>query len=241
MRFRIVRLNLLVGIQLAEPFLLLPKLVPDVAEKFYRALSPRHNISLNDMQTAGGNSFGDVKLTINVYGGSGKIDITPSGLITDLRNLVQTADDLKAIRDYLVTCEQTLIAAIGKNESPVDIRQRDIRASVWIECEEGPDAAERWLAERGQAALSLDPSLYQEMHREFTLQVHLVDKEGRGRMGVGIQKSLVDFGHLYLVCEHQTYRKEETLVAVDANFDKAYADLEGLLRAVGLEPAQDNV
>ena len=48
-------------------------------------------------------AFGDVKLTINVYNGNGKIEMTRGGLVTDLRELVQTDEHLKAVRDYLVT------------------------------------------------------------------------------------------------------------------------------------------
>ena len=242
MRFKIVRLNLLVGVQLVEPYLLLPKRLPEVFEAFHKALSPRHRMLLTDMQSVGGNSFGDLKLTINVFNGNGRIEITPSGLITDLRDLVRTDEDMKAIRDYLVTCEHALIAAIRADEkTPVDLLQRDFRANLWIECEEGKEAAEAWLLDRGKEALQLRADAYPEMRREFTLQVHLVDEKGRGRIGLGIQRSQVEIGHLYVACEHQLHRKEEALGPMDANFDRAYADLEGLLRAVGLEPARDDV
>lgn len=242
MRFKIMRLNLLVGIQLAEPYLLLPKVTPEVFDKFYKALSPRHRMLLTDMQSTGGNTFGDVKLTINVYNGNGKIEITPSGLVTDLRNLIQTEEDLKAVKDYLVTCEQTLVAAVRQSENvPVDIVQRDIRANVWIECEEGQEAAAKWLEVRGNKGLQLAADAYPGMRREYTLQVHLMDENGTSRLGVGIQRSQVDVGHLYLACEQQSYRKVEPLGPIDAQFDRAYGDLEGLMRNLGLEPARDDV
>jgi hypothetical protein len=241
MRFKIVRLNLLVGIQLAEPYFQLPMKLPEVAEKFYKALSPRHRMWLTDMQSAGGNTFGDVKLTINVDNGKGKIEITPSGLITDLRDLVQTEEDLKAVRDYLVTCEQTLVAAVRPSENAaVEVVQRDIRTHVWIECEGGTEVASRWLAERGNAGLRLAADAYPGMRRDYTLQVHVTDEKGSWRLGVGIQSSQVGIGHLYLVCEQQSYRKEEPLRPIDAQFDQAYSDIEGLLRQLGLEPARDN-
>jgi hypothetical protein len=242
MRFRIVRVNLLVGVQLLEPYLLLAKRLPDVFDAFYKALSPRHRIFLTDMQSVGGNSFGDLKLTINVFNGHGRIEVTPTGLITDLRNLVQTDEDLKVIRDYLVTCEQALVASIGTDEkASTELQQRDFRANLWIDCEEGREAAEAWLRTRGEKALELQTATYPDMLPEFTLQIHLQDKNGRVRMGVGIQRSQVEIGHLYLACEHQLYRKDAALGPMDANFDRAYADLEGLLRSLGLEPARDNV
>ena len=242
MRFKIVRLNLLVGIQLLEPYLLLPTKLAEVFDTFYKALSPRHRISLTDMQSIGGNSFGDLKLTINVFSGNGRIDITPTGLITDLRNLVQTDEDLKVIRDYLVTCEHSLITALRKDEKPLgEILQRDVRANVWIECEKGRDAAEAWLIERGSAALTIANDAFGGLKREYTLQIHLVDEKGTRRLGVGIQKSLLaDVGHLFLACEHQLHRKDEALGPMDAHFDRAYAELEDLLRQLGLEPARDN-
>lgn len=45
MRFKLARVNLLVGVQLIEPFLLLPKRIPELFDAFYRALSPRHQLS----------------------------------------------------------------------------------------------------------------------------------------------------------------------------------------------------
>lgn len=241
MRFKIARLNLLVGIQLLEPYLLLPTRLAEVFDIFYKALSPRHPISLTDMQSIGGNSFGDLKLTINVFGGNGRIDITPTGLITDLRNLVQSDEDLKAIRDYLVTCEQSLIAALRTSEKAfAGILQRDIRANAWIECEEGKEAAEAWLIERGNLALKLPKGAFADLKREYTLQIHLIDDKGTRRLGVGIQRSQLEIGHLFLACEHQLHRKDDALGPMDAHFDRAYAELEDLLRQLGLEPARDN-
>jgi hypothetical protein len=241
MRFRITRVNFLVGVQLLKPYLLLPKRLPEVFDAFFEALSPRHRVLLTDMQSVGGNSFGDLKLTINVFNGSGRIEITPSGFVTDLRDLVHTDDDLKVIRDYLVTCEQALITGIGTDEKEsTELLQRDIRAYLWIESEDGKEAAEAWLRNRGEKALALKADTYPDMNAEFTLQVHLQSRNGNVRMGVGIQRSLGPVGHLYLACEHQSHRKEEALAPMDKNFDKAYADLEGLLRSVGLEPARDD-
>jgi len=239
MRFKIVRLNLLVGIQLLEPYLLLPKRLPEVFDAFYKALSPRHRISLTDMQSIGGNSFGDLKLTINVFNGNGRIDITPTGLITDLRDLVSTDEDLKAIRDYLASCELSLVAALRTDEMALaEILQRDIRANAWIECEEGKEAAEAWLVERGNLALKLAKGAFTDLKREYTLQVHLIDDKGTRRLGVGIQRSQLDIGHLFLACEHQLHRKDDTLGPMDAHFDRAYTELEDLLRQLGLEPAR---
>lgn len=197
---------------------------------------------LTDMQSLGGTSFGDLKLTISVYNGSGRIEITPSGLVTDLRNLVQTDEDLKAIRDYLVTCEHALLSAVRSDEqSTPQVLQREFRANMWVECEDGKEAAESWLQQRGEAALGLGADKYPDMRREFTLQAQLVDERGQRRMGIGIQKSQVEIGHLYLAYEHQLHRKEATLEAMEANFDRAYADLNGLLHAVGLELIRDDV
>ena len=89
--------------------------------------------------------------------------------------------------------------------------------------------------------MQLRADAYPEMQREFTLQVYFHDKKRRARMGVGIQRSQVAIGHLYLACEHQSHRTSNGLAAMDASFDTAYADMEGLLRSVGLEPARDNV
>lgn len=242
MRFRIIRANLPVGVQLLEPYLLLPKRLPEVFDAFYKALSPRHRMLLTDMQSVGGNSFGDLKLTINVFNGSGRIEITPSGFVTDLRNIGSTNEDLKAVGDYLVTCEQALLASISTDKkASTELLQRDFRANLWIECEEGKEAADGWLRSRGERALELQADVYSDMRVEFTLQVHLQSKDGKVRMGVGIQRSLVEIGHLYLACEHLLQRKEEALGPMETNFDRAYADLEGLLRSVGLEPATDNV
>jgi hypothetical protein len=242
MRFKIVRLNLLVGIQLTDPYFKLPRRIPDVAEGFYRALSPRHRIALTDIHSSNAMTFGEVKLTIPVYNGNGKLEITPSGLVADLRDLVRSDDDIKAVRDFLVTCEQTLVAAVRQSEEVVvDIAQRDIRANAWIECEEGLEAALKWLDERGASGLQLPSEAYPGMRRDFTLQVHIMDEKLTWRLGVGVQRSQLPVGHLYLACEQQSYRKEEPLKPIDVQFDKAYVDLEGLLRNLGLEPARDDV
>ena len=242
MRFKIVRLNILVGIQLVEPHLMLPKRLPEVFEAFYKALSPRHRMQLTDMQSEGGNTYGDLKLSINVFNGKGRIEITPGGLTTDLRDLVQSEEDRLAMRDYLVTCEQTLTAsAKTDDQSPVQILQRDIRANFWIDCEEGKEAAETWLLQRGDSAARLANDAFADMKREYTFQISLIDEQGARRLGVGIQKSHVVLGHLYLACEHQMHRKGQALRPMDDHFDLAYAEVEQLLRQLGLEPASDDI
>src|SRR5262245_8083920 len=109
MRFKIARVNLLVGVQLLEPFLLLPKRLPEIFDALYRALSARHHLLLSDLHSTAGNSYNDLKLTVNVFDGKGRIDVTPAGFVTDLRDLIQTEDDLKVIRDFLVTTEQAFL------------------------------------------------------------------------------------------------------------------------------------
>jgi hypothetical protein len=241
MRFRIARVNLLVGVRLLEPFLLLPKRTPDVFDSLHRALSGRHQLELGDMTSAGGNSYSDLKLTINVFHGRGRIEITPAGFATDLRDLVREEEDLKVIRDFLVTTEQAFLAAVKSEETAsTQLLQREFRANLWIDCEGGREAAHAWLRERGEKAMPLGADAYPDFRREFTLQIDLVDRTAKGRIGVGIQRSQVPIGHLYLACEHVSHRTSDGWGAIDANLDKAYADMEGLLRSLGLEGVRDN-
>lgn len=242
MRFKIARMNLLVGAQLLEPFLLLPKRTPEIFDAMYRALSARHQLAMSDMHSSGGNSYNDLKLTVNVFHGKGRIDILPTGFVTDLRDLVQKPDDLKVIRDFLATTEQAFLAGLKTEEkASTELLQRDFRANLWIDCEEGKEAADTWLRERGEKAMQLRSDAYPDMQRDFTLQVYLFDEKRSVRMGVGIQRSQVAIGHLYLACEHQAHRTSNGIAAMDASFDNAAADMEGFLSSVGLEPARDNV
>jgi hypothetical protein len=60
-----------------EPCLRLGLQVSDVMEHFYRVIQTPRRLSLGDLITSGGRSYTDLRLTINTFGGGGRIDITP--------------------------------------------------------------------------------------------------------------------------------------------------------------------
>jgi hypothetical protein len=171
MLYRGVRITALMVSVLREPMFQLAMQASDIMETFYKALQPFQRLSLNNLLTFGGNSYGDLRLTINTFGGGGRIDIRPDALIVELRDLHREVDYVEAAKEHLQLCEDTLRKALNG----VEISERLMRASMWLTCEGGPVAVEAFLGEKGNAALKLDQGPYAALKKEFALQFNALD------------------------------------------------------------------
>jgi hypothetical protein len=220
-----------------EPCLQLGLRASLVFEDFYKALQSEQRLNLSDLRTSGGTSYGDLKLSLNTFNGRGSIEITPAAIIVELRDLVREAADLKLLKEHLQTCEDTLKRAL----EGLELSERQFRAILWLECEGGFESVEAFLGERGNAALKLDKGPYATLKKDFTLQFSGLDAVKRTKLGLGLQRSLSDVGHLYLVFDHTVYGSTSVTETVSAQFDRAAQDLQDLMRHVGLEPRMGHV
>jgi hypothetical protein len=218
-----------------EPYLQLGVQVSDVMEHFYHAIQTPQRLNLNDLITSGGNSYGDLKLTINTFRGGGRIDLTPGALIVDLKDLQGQVDLAEVAKDHLQLCEDTVHRAL----KGVEISERFLRASMWVACEGGPEAVEAFLGEKGNAALKLDVGPYGSLKKEFTLQFNGLDASKATKIGLGLQRSAGD-GDLFIQFDHTHYGSPVVTKSTKEQFDEAEKDLQALMLHVGLELKKDD-
>src|SRR2546429_9376304 len=100
-----VRITAVMVSALREPMLQLAMQASNIMETFYKSLQASQRLSLSDLLTFGGNSYADLKLTINTFRGGGRIDITPNALIIDLRNLHRETGYIEVAKEHLQLCE----------------------------------------------------------------------------------------------------------------------------------------
>jgi hypothetical protein len=213
-----------------EPYLQLGVRASDVMEQFYRAIQTPNRPALRDLITAGGNSYADLKLTINTFGGGGRIDITPGTLIVDLTNISAESSHADIAKEHLQLCEDTARKALGG----VEISERFMRANMWLECEGGRPAMLAFLAEKGNAALKLDKVPYGGLQKEFTLQFNGLDPSRATKLGFALQPS-VGVGDLFVQFDHTHYGRPLVTKSPKEQFDDAEKELRALMLHLGLE------
>ena len=219
-----------------EPVLRLGVQASDIMETFYKAIQTPQRLSLTDLLTFGGNSYGDLKLTINTFGGGGRIDITPGALIVDL-DVRQETNRMEVAKEHLQLCEDTLRKALMMG---VEISERFMRAAVFFACEGGTPAVEAFLAEKGNAALKLDQGAYATLKKEFTLQFDGLDAPRATKLGLLLQRSLGE-GDLFVQFDYTRYGSPTVTDTVKDQFEEAEKELATLMRHVGLEPGKRDV
>jgi hypothetical protein len=230
MFYSVVRLNLVMLSVFREPDLRLGLQATDVLQTFYKGLQASQQLNLNDLLTFGGNSYGDLKLTINTFRGRGRIDITPGGLLVELR------DYIEGDKDHWQLCEDTLRKAL----KDVEISERHLRANIWAACEGGSLAVETFLGEKGNAALNLDQGEYGALKKEFTLQFSGLDASNARKVGLVLQRSTHD-GDLFVQFDHTQYGSPSVTQTATEQFENAEKELTTLTQHVGLEPKNANV
>jgi hypothetical protein len=213
-----------------EPVLRLGVQASEVMETFYKALRTTQSLNLNDLLTFGGNSYGDLKLTINTFRGSGRIDITPAALVVDLREIRLEDGHAESAKNHLQLCEDTLRTILK-----VEVSERFMRANLWLACEGGPTSVETFLGERGNAALKLDQGKYATLKKEFTLQFSGLDASNATKISLALQRSMAQ-GDLFVQFDHTQYGSPIVAQSVMQQFEVAEKELQALMTHVGLEP-----
>jgi hypothetical protein len=234
MFYRPIRTVALMVSVFREPELHLGVQASDVMETFYKALQRSQSLTLNDLFTFGGTSYGDLKLTIITFRGGGRIEITPGALFVHLSN-VSRENYTEVAKEHLQDCENTLRNAL----KGVEIRERLMRASVWAACEGGSSAVEAFLGEKGNAALKLDQGAYAMWKKDFTFQFSGLDTSRAARLGLILEPSKTD-GDLYVQFEYTQIGSPTVAQTVKQQFEHAEKELETLMLHVGLEPKKEN-
>jgi hypothetical protein len=234
MRYSGVRNILAMVSSFREPAFRLGVLASDVMETFYKTIQRSQTLNLNDLLTYGGNSYGDLRLTINTFRGGGRIEITPGALIVELRDILPAYPE-EVAKEHLQLCEDTLRKALAG----VEISQRIMRASLWVACEGGPAAVEHFLGEKGNAALKLDQGAYAALKKEFTLQFNGLDASKGASLGLVLQRSTGE-GDLFVQFNHVLHGSPSVTQTVKEQSEVAQQELQTLMLHVGLEPKRDD-
>lgn len=235
MLYDVVRLTIAMASAFREPVFRLGVQASDVMETFYKAIRTSQPLNLNDLLTFGGNSYGDLKLTINTFRGSGRIDITPGALIVDLRDVRRGVGQVEEVKNHLQLCEDTVRAILKE----VQISERFLRANLWLACEGGASGVEAFLEKKGNAALRLEQGPYAPLKKEFTVQFSGLDASKATKMGLALQRSMGE-GDLFVQFDHTQYGSPTVTQTVKEQFEVAGKELELLLTHVGLEPKKND-
>jgi hypothetical protein len=219
-----------------EPALQIGVHVSEVMKAFYDAIETPQKPALRDMLTYGGNSYADLRLTINTFGGRGRIDIAPGSLTVDIKGFVQEAAHVELLKEHLQLCENTLLTAL----KGVEISERLMRANQWVGCENGAAAVEAFLAEKGNAALKLDQGAYMNLKKEFTIQFVGLDASKATKLALVLERSAGD-GDLFVAFEHVRYGSPRVMQTVMQQFEEARNEMQALMLHVGLEPTTSHV
>jgi hypothetical protein len=230
MQFSIFRIHAALISTFREPVLQLGVRASEVTETFYKALKKSQTISLSDLLTSGGNSYADLKLTINTFLGGGRIDITPGALIVVLRDVHQKTGYAEVAKEHLQLCEDVLREAL----QGVEISQRLLRCTLWLDCEGGSEAVEAFLTNKGNAALKLDEGGYANWKKEFTFQLNALDVTKGIRVGLSMERSTTG-GNLFVQFDHTFYGNPKVTQDVSHQFSKAELELANLMRHIGLQ------
>jgi hypothetical protein len=234
MLYRGVRITGLMVSVLREPVFHLAIQASDIMEAFYKALQPSQRLSLSNLLAVGGNSYEDLRLTINTFRGRGRIDLTPGTLRVELNDLPQETGYMEAAKEHLQLCEDTLRKALS-----VEISERFMRATMWLACEGGPGAVEAFLGEKGNAALKLDQGAYAGLKKEFAFQFNALDPSKATKVGLTLQRSMGD-GDLWVQFEHTHYGSPAVTQTVEKQFEEAKIELDALMLHVGLKQETDD-
>ncbi|MBU1213017.1 MAG: hypothetical protein KJ587_17370 [Alphaproteobacteria bacterium] len=233
MKFTFIRIDIGMVSVYREPYLQLGVRASDVMEQFYRALQGPDRIPLRDLITSGGSSYAELKLTINTFGGAGRIDITPGALIVELKDMIREARPATdVVKEHLLLCEETAHKAL----TSLNVTERILRAGVWLACEGGRPATEAFLAEKGNAALQLDHGIYGNLKKEFTVRFHGLDVDKATKIGLALEVSSLEGADLFAEFDHTRYGSPSVTSSPKEQFQEAEKELMALLHHVGLEP-----
>lgn len=212
-----------------EPAFQLGTRASDIMATFYDGLRGPQTPNLSDLQTQGGNSYADLKLTIRTFGAQGRIEISPGALLVGLPHMGRSAGKAEVAREHLAWCEETLKSVLDG----LEISERLMRASMWVSCEGGAAAVETFLGKRGNEALNLDKGKYKKLKKEFTLQFNGLDASRGVKIGLMLQPSVVE-GDLFGQFDYTMIGSPVVGKSVREQFDEAESELAGLLPQVGL-------
>jgi hypothetical protein len=228
MRYNVVNFTGAMASAFRDPAFQLGTNASDVMEAFYHALEPTQRLAPSDLITFGGNTYGDLKLAINTFGGGGRIEITAKALIVELRQIGPL--DIEFAKQHLQLCEDTLKSSIKKTK----IGERLLRANLWLGLTGGAKEAEEFLARIGDSAFDLGKGRYANLTKEFILQFSALDTEGASKIAVLMERSRAE-GDLYMQFDYTCYGVPDITRSVFDQFAEAESELEAVLAHLGLD------
>ena len=181
----------------SRPFLKLGVKAVDIMEAYYSVLQTPRPPTMSELLTAGGNSYADLKLTAVTFGGQGRVDVTPTALVVDIRDASRTVGGAQQAKEHFALCESTLASAM----EGVEFSERVLRAQVFLTCEGGAKAVEQFIAEKGEGAFKLTPSPVTEWTKQYSLEFRAVDPSTSSRLqlkvepAVALRDLFVEFTH----------------------------------------------
>lgn len=137
--------------QFSAPSFDLPGRSTELLQSLYGNLETRFLISPGDMHVFGGTSLADVRLRVDMFGGSGRIDVAVDKLSIDFDKLL-TDSDIEICKDCIATSEQT----IQEFWSDMNIDLTFANLNYTVELGDGIESANDYLSRVAAPGISLD-------------------------------------------------------------------------------------
>ena len=232
MWFSTHRLDIGYGLTLAEPAFELPTIGQKVFETFYKTLSPRFSINLSDLQTTAAKTYEDFSYVINLFGGSGTLNIKTQGLSATFERL-SSAEHLKLVSDCVTLCEEALWTVLPDAE----LKSRKFTVLSWLKCEGGAQAVHELLQRHGSQGVPIAPGDFTIENVRYRLGADFTTmSEGWGG-GMTIETSVLDEADLYYRLEI-AYLDTSHYSGLEPQIEHARELYLDILARFGLEPAE---
>lgn len=229
MKYEIKKIDLTIARELSPPAFELPARTADLIAHLFRELNPRFPLSVNEIKSYGGTSYGDVKITVSTISGKARIDVFVNGYTIEFIDLVQSEEDLTTLNDFAEIADTNIRNVLVESE----FVGRVIGGRVWMDCEGGAEAVDALLRERGNRAIDMTTGRYKKFDKKFTILVDCDDTKGM-TMKFAIQRSEITTGDLFVDARF-TFDSSHNSVDLSEQFSLAQSHFVEILERVGLK------
>ena len=232
MWFTTHRLDIGYGLTLAEPAFELATIGHRVFETFYKILSPRFPVNLSDLQSTPARTYEDFSYTINLFGGSGTLNIRTQGLAAGFERL-SSNEHLKLISDCVALCEEALWTVLPDSE----LKSRQFTVLSWLKCEGGTRAVNDLLQRHGSQGIPIAVGDFAIEDLNYRLGADFTTMSESWGGKLALERSALDGADLFYRLE-TTYLGNSRYSGLEPQIEHARELYFGILRGFDLERAE---
>lgn len=196
MDFSLHRLDLTYEVPFQHPAFEAARSAAQILECFYETINPRFSLSLADLQASVPTSMGDVSIRVQMFNGSGLLEVGTGRFFGRFERL-QSDSDLKIVSDCIELAEE----ALRKSLPNATAEGARFVLGSWLVCEGGSEAVENILKPRGDAAFGISPAQFNGDAIHYSLQAELIAQQERWNARLRLERSYIEIAHLFFACD----------------------------------------